>query len=559
MPTSPVHGVLDHVRRAALREQDAARTDGELLTRFLSQRDEAAFEALVRRHGPMVLSVCRRVLRSESDAEDAFQATFLVLIRKAASIRPRERAANWLYGVAFHTAQKARAAALKRRAKERRAGKMHRPDAPDDRWQELLPLLDRELVRLPDRYRIPIVLCELEGKTHKEAARQLGWPVGTVSGRLSRGRAELARRMKRHGASPQELTPAVVPPALTATAVKAATAFAAGSAAVAVSAKVIALAEGASRAMLLTKLKAVTALLLAAALAGAGAAVAWASMPRREGRALMNPDSTQAASGDKAPDASPDPEEKAVREYVAELRATVKNPSDDHAVYRLVIDARFRNAVTWAAKHDEEALVVELIRDYCGPNNPDKGGTALTWAAWLNYPEVVKVLLDRGAKVNAADAEGRTALHEAIGWGVETVRPLLDKGADVNARTKSGETPLMLAAAGNQPTGCQPEVVRLLLDKKADVNARDDDGRTPLMFAAENGRLENAKLLLSEGADVRRKDKQGRTALDLVKPADNFLKWTGAWTEQGLKATQAKAEQDAAALRQLLERAGGKE
>ena len=135
MATGPVHGVLDHVRRAALREQDAALADGELLTRYLARRDGAAFEALVRRHGPMVLGVCRRLLGNVADAEDAFQATFLVLVRKAASVRPRERAANWLYGVAFHTAQKARAAALKRRVKERRAGEMHRPDAPDDRWE----------------------------------------------------------------------------------------------------------------------------------------------------------------------------------------------------------------------------------------------------------------------------------------------------------------------------------------------------------------------------------------------------------------------------------------
>ena len=142
--------------------------------------------------------------------------------------------------------------------------------------------------------------------------------------------------------------------------------------------------------MLLTKLKAVTAVLLAAALAGAGAAVAWAATPGKEGRAPMNADATQAIPADKAPEAAPDPDEKAIREYVAELRATVKNPSDDHAVYRLVIDAKFHKAVHWAARRGDDALVVELIRDYYGPNNPDRGGTALTWAAWINDAEAVQ-------------------------------------------------------------------------------------------------------------------------------------------------------------------------
>ena len=553
MATGPVYGVLDHVRRAALREQDAGLTDGELLTRYLARRDGAAFEALVRRHGPMVLGVCRRILRSEADAEDAFQATFLVLVRKAATVRPRERAANWLYGVAFHTAQKARAAAMKRRMKERQAGEMHRPEAPDDRWEELLPLLDQELQRLPDRYRIPIILCELEGKTHKEAARQLGWPQGTLSGRLSRGRALLARRMARHGQAPAVVAPAAVPAALTASTVKAALAFAAGPAAGVVSGTVIALAEGASRAMLLTKLKAMTAVLLVVALAGAATAVALGAAPGKERRAPMNPDSPQAARPDKAPEpAPPDPDEQAVRDYVAELRAAVKHPTDDHHVYRLVIQPTFRKAVHWAARHGDDALVAELIRDYCGPNNPDKGGTSLTWAAWFNDAEAVKILLDRGVKVNAGDAEGRTPLHEAVRWGPELTQLLLDKGADVNAVTKSGDTPLMLAAGADQP-----ETVRLLLAAGADVNAHDDDGRTALMFAAEHGRLEHAKRLLSEGADVRRKDKKGETALDLVKPANDYL--PGLVTEERLKQDEAQAKQDAEGLRQLLERAGGKD
>jgi RNA polymerase sigma factor (sigma-70 family) len=140
-------------------------TDAHLLQAFLERRDEAAFEGLLRRHGPMVLGVCRRVLGNLHDAEDAFQATFLVLVRKAASVQPREMVGPWLYGVTLRTALKARAMNAKRRAKERRAGEL--PVPADGPPEELLARLDEELGRLPERYRVPVVLCELAGRSRK--------------------------------------------------------------------------------------------------------------------------------------------------------------------------------------------------------------------------------------------------------------------------------------------------------------------------------------------------------------------------------------------------------
>src|SRR5215468_6960075 len=128
MATEPFNGVLAFLRRATLRQDGGGLTDGQLLEYFVAHRDEAAFEALVRRHGPMVLGVCRRVLRHAHDAEDAFQATFLVLVRKAASLLPRHRLGNWLYGVAYRAALKARAATLKRRTKESQAARAPRPE-----------------------------------------------------------------------------------------------------------------------------------------------------------------------------------------------------------------------------------------------------------------------------------------------------------------------------------------------------------------------------------------------------------------------------------------------
>jgi RNA polymerase sigma-70 factor (ECF subfamily) len=175
-----MHSILRHIRRAAIRQAGEGLTDGQLLETFVTRRDEAAFEALLVRHGPMVLGVCRRVLRHEQDAEDAFQATFLVLARKAGSLRSRELLPNWLYGVAHRTALKALSMNVRRRARDREAQHSTWSEVSAvGAWEERLQCLDAELSRLPEKYRAPVVLCELEGKSRKEAARLLGLPEGT--------------------------------------------------------------------------------------------------------------------------------------------------------------------------------------------------------------------------------------------------------------------------------------------------------------------------------------------------------------------------------------------
>lgn len=173
-------------------------SDQQLLELFATQKDEAAFAALVHRHGPLVLAVCRRVLGPGPDVEDAFQATFLVLVQKAARLRRPELLANWLYGVAYRIARKLRTTAETRRRHEAR--KLHpvftltEPGA-----EELRPILDEELHRLPEKYRVAVVLCYLQGKTNEEAAQQLHWPTGTVKGRLARARDLLRSRLVRRG------------------------------------------------------------------------------------------------------------------------------------------------------------------------------------------------------------------------------------------------------------------------------------------------------------------------------------------------------------------------
>src|SRR5215469_9881385 len=182
----------------------AAPEDAALLGRFVATRDPAAFEALVARHGPMVLRACRRVLGNEADAEDAFQATFLVLARKAGSVRPAGALAAWLHGVACCIALGARTAAARHQLREAAAPDLDPPDPRPDPLsaltaREALIALDEEVRRLPMGYRLPVVLCCLEGLSQEEAARRLGWSAGSVKGRLERGRKRLHERLARRG------------------------------------------------------------------------------------------------------------------------------------------------------------------------------------------------------------------------------------------------------------------------------------------------------------------------------------------------------------------------
>jgi len=275
-------GLLQYLR-ARLRPADGTeQADGELLEEFVRGGDPSALELLVRRHGPMVWGVCRRILGDDHDAEDAFQAAFLVLVRRAASIVPREMVGNWLYGVAYQTARKARAVAARRKGREKQVAAMPEPARGDPAPAiDLRAVLDQELSRLPDRYRAVVVLCDLEGKTRAEAARELGLPEGTVASRQARGRALLADRLTGRGValSSSSLVVALghnaasagVPPALLASTTQAV--FPAG---------VVALAEAVLTPALTSRLRAVLSLLLGVGLLGIGAAVASLAGPTRQ-------------------------------------------------------------------------------------------------------------------------------------------------------------------------------------------------------------------------------------------------------------------------------------
>jgi RNA polymerase sigma factor (sigma-70 family) len=286
----PLRAVLDYVKRISLAQEMRTWADAELLQRFVSERNEAAFSALVHRHGPMVMSVCCRLLGDVCDAEDAFQATFMVLVRKAGSLGNSVPLGGWLYAVAQRVALKARAKAAVKRKRLRGLTDMDLAESLDElTWQELRPLLDEEVGRLPAKYRTPVVLCYFQGKSHDVAAQELGCPRKTVTNRLARARELLRGQLTRRGIalSAAALTTALVEKSI-GTAVgamlaiktaKAAVSLAAGKtvAETILSAQAIALAEEVMRGMLAIKTKLVVfAMVLCLGLASAAGGMATA-------------------------------------------------------------------------------------------------------------------------------------------------------------------------------------------------------------------------------------------------------------------------------------------
>jgi RNA polymerase sigma factor (sigma-70 family) len=307
--------LLSFIRRLPVARGHSELPDVELLRRFAVTGEESAFVALMHRHGAMVLNVCRNVLREAQDAEDAFQATFLVLARSARTIRKPPSLASWLHGVAQRLATKVRAEAARRRAHERQALPMPNGEPHQDvDWRDLRSVLHDEVARLPERYRLPFVLCHLEGKTNEEAADLLGLPRGTILSRLSRARERLRGRLARRGLAPtsallaallaREPAGAAVPAALAEGTLRAALAFTTSRGAVGgVAARVLALADGSLRAAALTaRLKLTAGVALAATLATAGAGLLVFKAPAPGGvRAPVRGQTPEATVGERPP------------------------------------------------------------------------------------------------------------------------------------------------------------------------------------------------------------------------------------------------------------------
>jgi RNA polymerase sigma factor (sigma-70 family) len=277
MATAGLSRALEFLRLELL--PDPGETDGQLLARFVTMRDETAFAALVRRYEPLVFGVCRRVLHNHHDSEDAFQATFLVLARKADSVAKRETLSCWLARVAYHVALEVRAVNARRQARQRPLAGVPHPQVPPSEPQDWRPVLDEELNRLPEKYRTAIVLCDLEGRPRKEAAGLLGLPEGTLSSRLAMGRKMLGERLTRRGVAltGAALTAALSPAAASAgvssmlmtTTLRAAMLVAAGDSAAATTPAAI-LMKGVLQTMFLQKLKIAMVAVMATVALGAG-------------------------------------------------------------------------------------------------------------------------------------------------------------------------------------------------------------------------------------------------------------------------------------------------
>jgi RNA polymerase sigma factor (sigma-70 family) len=446
MAKEPLGNVLHYLRQIASAPASQELTDKELLESFAAGRDETAFALLMQRHGALVWGVCQRVLRQDQDAEDAFQATFFVLARKAGRIRWQADVGNWLYAVALRTALKAKGGATRRNRGERQLQDMPAPEPNcDSAWLDLRPVLDEELNRLPLKYRAPVVLHYFEGKTYAQAAQALGCPAGTVSTLLAQARHLLRGRLARRGLAltsgllatilSENAASAMAPAALMDSTLKAAALFAAGQAVTAslISAKAATLTEGVLKAMFLTKLKIGAALVLALGALGASAGVmGYRLLPTVEAEGpLSNKPDVQVADADPPKPDKPKQEIERLRQENEALRQELQ-------AVKIQLNSLHERSLKTRAAEDKEAQPVTF-----------QGKTADYWLLMLKDR-------DPGFRVKAINALG------AIGVEDKRVIPALIK----SLKDKAQDVAYAAASAlGNIGKEAVPSLLELLKGK----------------------------------------------------------------------------------------------
>ncbi|HTU91788.1 MAG TPA: sigma-70 family RNA polymerase sigma factor [Gemmataceae bacterium] len=452
MADAPLHDVLHYLAGISAAPSLADATDGDLLERFASQRDQAAFAVLLRRHGPMVLNVCRRLLGQAEDAEDVFQAAFLLLARQAANIRKRDAVGSWLYGVAYRLASKARARRLRRQVHEWRAGMRKHDEGEADlkaAWRQVQETLDEALWRLPEKYRAVLILCYLEGMSHEEAARQLGCPLATLRSRLTRGREKLRAMLVRHGLdlSASGLAALVaanavegaLPATLRLTTLRAAARFAVGEPAnQVVSATVAQLIEGGLQTMWMSKLK-LSIVVVAAALLTTGAGVAaFRALAAPQPAAQQDENRTTTVSERSAAEKE---QPKPIRKLAVHVVDDKGKPVADAEVYFLVdyevsTEGRTDAEGRWSGRVPADAKQWGLFArkanvgfDYAIPT-PRPGSLD----EMRPLPEEVKLTLDgaRTLRVKTVDRHGKPISGVMVGpWYIEKPSP---EGTPINRR-----------------------------------------------------------------------------------------------------------------------------
>jgi RNA polymerase sigma factor (sigma-70 family) len=465
-------GVLRHLGELRATRAVAEASDAELLSRFADRHEEAAFTGLLRRHGPMVWAVSRRVLPDPQDAEDVFQAAFLLLARKADSIRKRESVGSWLHGVAHRLALQARARGSRRRAHEKRAADM-RDTGPGSEavGREVREALDRALQELPECYRAALVLCYLEGKSHQEAARQLGCPLTTLRSRVARGRGMLRGRLMKHGLTLSAAglaalliagsAPAAVPPLLAKAVLKAARPYAVGQAATTLcSARVAELVEGGLRTMAVRKVKTAAVVLLIGLLAGAGAL---AHGGRPAGEKHEPPAVVARAKGGEPGRDAPKPAAKEAGEVTVSGR--VLGPDDKpFAGARLFV-------VNWEAKREDQKVLAttgddgrfrfrlpaaELKRSTLAAAAPDHGPDKYGLGKGTDDITLRLVKDDVPITGRVLDLEGRPVVGASVGvaWvDVVNLKPWLDDPKRVDLEKTNSLPAAMLDGPISVKTG----------------------------------------------------------------------------------------------------------
>jgi RNA polymerase sigma factor (sigma-70 family) len=421
--TRRLHFILGRLHKLVGPPGTGTVSDGELLRRFAEAHDEAAFELLVRRYGPLVWGACRRLLGNDADAEDAFQATFLVLVRRAAALDRLGSLAGWLHGVAYRVSIRARANAARRHTVERKAGESlahHTDPKPED--GDLRAILDEELGRLPEKYRVPLLLCYFQGHTHEQAARQLAWPLGTVKCRLQRGRERLRQRLTRRGvtvsavllgAALAESAASAAPTGLVDLTIKTALHFAAAAPVAGLAPAAVSLAEGVLQTMRFAKLKWTAAVLLTlATLGGVGAVAHYAQ-------------TEQPATG-----------KQQTREAGAANRSSA-NPALEAAWTGLLGDeAKAARAVLTLAANAKEAL--PFLKERLKPVTVDP-------------KRMAQLIADLDAETFAVREQATTELEFTGDYAVPFLRQALNDPKTSTEMTKRIEGLLERTAAGKPP------------------------------------------------------------------------------------------------------------